>query len=148
MKTLLIAATTFALGIGAHSMALQTKDQENNIQAKVWQIADVQKERQKKGGPWLEFLKVNDLSVGLYELKKGQRDGQRPHARDEVYYVVRGKATFESAGRKTSLKPGSVIYVKKQVEHRFVDITEDLSVVVMFATSPAKPKPRQPAKTK
>jgi hypothetical protein len=29
--------------------------------------------------------------------------------------------------------PGSLIFVERAVEHRFVDITEDLTVLVFFA---------------
>ena len=37
---------------------------------------------------YLEFLRVPDLSVGLYRLAAGAADPQLPHSEDEVYYVV------------------------------------------------------------
>ena len=40
--------------------------------------------------PYLEFLNVPDLSMGLYILPAGGTDPQRPHTEDEVYYVVSG----------------------------------------------------------
>jgi quercetin dioxygenase-like cupin family protein len=46
---------------------------------------------------------------------------------------VSGRATFEAAGERRSLQPGSMIFVAKQVTHRFVDIEEDLSLLVFFA---------------
>ena len=36
---------------------------------------------------YLEFLKVPDLSMGLYVLPTGGVDPQSPHTEDEVYYV-------------------------------------------------------------
>jgi mannose-6-phosphate isomerase-like protein (cupin superfamily) len=50
-----------------------------------------------------------------------------------VYLVVSGKALFRAGGREQPVGPGSVIYVERAAEHRFVDITEDLTVLVFFA---------------
>src|SRR5438105_11621896 len=82
---------------------------------------------------WLEFLRVPSLSMGLYRLKAGQADEQRPHTEHEVYLVVSGKASFRAGGREQAVAPGSVIFVERAAEHRFVDITEDLTVLVFFA---------------
>lgn len=136
MKIVAIAAAMFVVGYGAAAQQESDKKPED-IKSQVWQIAELQAARQKKGGPWLEFLKIPDLSTGLYELRKGQKDGQRPHARDEIYYVIKGKAVFESEGKKTDIKAGSIIYVRKQVDHRFANVTEDLSLLVMFS-APAR----------
>jgi hypothetical protein len=43
---------------------------------------------------WLEFLRAGTLSVGIYHLKAGQPDPQRPHTEDEVYYAISGRASF------------------------------------------------------
>ena len=51
------------------------------------------------GGAWHEFLRVADLSMGLYLLKAGSDDSQTPHAEDEVYYVVRGRGSLRVAER-------------------------------------------------
>jgi quercetin dioxygenase-like cupin family protein len=82
---------------------------------------------------WREFLRVPSLSMGLYRLKAGQADEQRPHTEDEVYLVISGKASFRAGGQEQAVVPGSVIFVKRAAEHRFVDITEDLTVLVFFA---------------
>lgn len=82
---------------------------------------------------WLEFLRVSSLSVGLYHLKAGQADPQKPHTEDEVYYVVSGEASFRAGSEEQKVGQGSVIFVEKNAEHRFYDITEDLTVLVFFA---------------
>src|SRR4051794_36064189 len=82
---------------------------------------------------WQEFLRVASLSMGLYCLKTGQADEQWPHAEDEVYYVVSGQAVFRADGQEQAVAPGTVIFVERSVEHRFFDITEDLTVLVFFA---------------
>jgi quercetin dioxygenase-like cupin family protein len=82
---------------------------------------------------WQEFLRVASLSMGLYRLKAGQADEQRPHAEDEVYLVISGKASFRADGQDQAVAPGTLIFVERSAEHRFFDITEDLTVLVFFA---------------
>lgn len=85
------------------------------------------------GSPYLEFLRVAALSVGVYTLAAGQNDGQQPHSEDEVYYVIRGRAQIRVAGEDRPVGPGSIVFVAAHVEHRFHSIQEDLSVLVFFA---------------
>ena len=48
-------------------------------------------------GSYIEFLNEGDVKCGVYRLKAGERDQQRPHAEDEVYYVLAGRAKLEIA---------------------------------------------------
>lgn len=82
---------------------------------------------------YLEFLKVPDLSMGLYVLPAGGTDPQNPHTEDEVYYVVNGRARIKVADEDRALQAGSIVYVAKNVEHRFHSIEEELRVIVFFA---------------
>ena len=82
---------------------------------------------------WLEFLRVSSLSMGVYRLKAGAADEQKPHTEDEVYLVIHGKASIRVGGEVKAVVPGSLILVERTVEHRFFDITEDLTVLVLFA---------------
>lgn len=82
---------------------------------------------------YLEFLKVPDLSVGVYELPAGSKDPQSPHTEDEVYYVIKGKARIRVADEERPVQPGSIVHVAKNVEHGFHSIEEDLTVLVFFA---------------
>jgi len=91
------------------------------------------------GGPhWVEQLRVPDLSVGTYSIPVGGTDGQDPHTEDEIYVITAGRAALiceSPEGETISLPvgPGSVVYVAAGEVHRFVDITEDLSALVLFA---------------
>lgn len=82
---------------------------------------------------YTEFLRVPTMSAGLYALPAGGDDLQRPHQQDEIYYVVSGRSKFVCDGIVIDAEPGSFIYVAKQVEHRFFDIAEDLTIIVLFA---------------
>jgi mannose-6-phosphate isomerase-like protein (cupin superfamily) len=79
------------------------------------------------------FLDAPALSLGLFAAPAGHVDTQTPHERDEVYVVLTGAAVLEVDGERTPVAAGSVAYVPARVPHRFVDITEDVRVVVVFA---------------
>lgn len=90
-------------------------------------------ESARKQQAWQEFLRVPCLSMGLYCLKAGQADRQQPHSEDEAYYVISGKAFFRAGEQRQAVGPGSVIFVERFVEHRFEEVSEDLTVLVFFA---------------
>ena len=90
---------------------------------------------------YLEFLKVPDLSMGLYVLPAGGTDPQSPHTEDEVYYVVSGRAKIKVADENRAVQAGSIVYVAKNVEHRFHSIEEELTVIVFFAPAEYSNKP-------
>jgi mannose-6-phosphate isomerase-like protein (cupin superfamily) len=96
-------------------------------------LNDLAAESERGDRRWREFLRLPSLSMGLYLLKARQADEQQPHTEDEVYLVVSGKASFRAGGREQPVAPGSLIFVERAAEHRFVDITEDLTVLVFFA---------------
>ena len=82
---------------------------------------------------YLEFLKVPDLSMGVYVLPASGVDPQSPHTEDEVYYVVSGRAQIKVADENRAVQAGSIVYVAKNVEHRFHSVEEELTVIVFFA---------------
>ena len=90
-------------------------------------------QRQATGRPYLEFLRVPALSMGLYELPAGGTDPQKPHTEDEVYYVARGRAKLTVGDEERAIGPSSIIYVPAAVPHRFHSISEDLRLLVFFA---------------
>jgi mannose-6-phosphate isomerase-like protein (cupin superfamily) len=50
-----------------------------------------------------------------------------------VYYVVSGKAQILVAEENQAVQAGSIIYVGKNVAHRFHSIEEELTLLVFFA---------------
>ena len=85
-----------------------------------------------RGVNWTEHLRVPLLSVGTYCVPAGGKDVQTPHTEDEVYVVLGGKGTFVADGQRIAASTGTVLYVPANEEHRFVDVTEDLTVLVVF----------------
>ncbi len=98
-----------------------------------YQVAELRNQRRQDGKRYLEFLRVRAMSAGVYLLPAGGEDQQSPHKEDEMYYVVSGRARMKSGSEDQAVGPGSIIFVSAGGEHRFYDITEDLTVLVFFA---------------
>lgn len=90
--------------------------------------------------PWHTLLDLPTLELGLYHLPRGAADHQRPHTRDEIYYVTSGRATLTAGTREHPVRPGSILYVRAGLEHRFHHIEEDLTTLVFFSNA-TPPRP-------
>jgi mannose-6-phosphate isomerase-like protein (cupin superfamily) len=104
------------------------------IAMKVWNIEDVIAKHRAAKRSYTRFFRVPSTDCGIYTLPKGGKDNQTPHANDELYYVVKGKAKLQCDGKKVDLKPGSLVFIGAAAEHRFVDIEEDLELLVVFSS--------------
>lgn len=82
---------------------------------------------------WAEQLRVTDLSVGTYSIPAGGHDDQAPHGEDEIYVVTGGSATLVAGGGTAEVSAGDVIYVAAGESHTFTEVSQDLSLLVIFA---------------
>jgi len=98
---------------------------------------DQQDRAREDGDPWVEFQRSVDLSTGLYVLEAGEKDEQEPHTEDEIYICVSGRARFVTPTSESDVTPGTVIFVPANEEHRFIDVTERLQLVVVFGPAEA-----------
>lgn len=106
-----------------------------------YELTQLIAQRKVSNQAYLEFLNVPDLSMGLYVLPAGGIDSQSPHTEDEVYYVVSGRAKIKVADEDRAVGAGSIVYVAKNVEHRFHSIEEELTVLVFFAPAEYSNRP-------
>lgn len=100
---------------------------------KAFELEDLLRSTKASGQRYYEFLRVPAMSIGIYAPTVKSGDPQKPHKQDEVYYVLSGVASIEVEGEKQPVNAGSVVYVPALAKHRFVDITEDLEILVFFA---------------
>jgi mannose-6-phosphate isomerase-like protein (cupin superfamily) len=100
-----------------------------------FELRDLVAEHAAKGTLYHEFLRVPALNCGLYILPAGAPDPQHPHDEDEVYYVISGSGRFVAGDEDVDVGPGTIIYVAAGDEHRFHGITEDLQILVFFASN-------------
>jgi mannose-6-phosphate isomerase-like protein (cupin superfamily) len=60
------------------------------------------------------------------------QDPQKPHTRDEVYFIARGKGFFFDGERRHAVGAGSFLFVPAGRMHRFEDFSLDFVVWVTF----------------
>ena len=98
-----------------------------------FEFDEISRQQAESGRSYVQFINEGTMSLGLYVLAAGSVDEQSPHEEDEIYYVISGRGSVMVAGEQRPVRPGSIVFVAKEVEHRFVDIEEDLSLLVFFA---------------
>lgn len=81
---------------------------------------------------YVEYDRRPGLSAGVYTVRAGHDDPQGPHTEDEIYVVVAGVGAIVIAGERHDLRAGSMVSVPRLVEHRFVDVSSDLVLAVIF----------------
>ena len=88
-----------------------------------------------KGPPPAGNLAVPVFSRGSIEVElytPRDHDLQKPHTRDELYFVAKGKGLFFDGARQRPLQAGSFIFVPAGQVHRFEDFSSDFAVWVVF----------------
>ena len=70
------------------------------------------------------------LVVELYT--PAGHDPQKPHTRDEIYFVTRGKGLFFDGEQRHSVEVGSFLFVPAGQIHRFEEFSSDFTVWVAF----------------
>src|SRR5262245_16878181 len=103
----------------------------------VFTLSQVIERHRKLREPWLEFLRLPTLSLGIYGLPTGAEDPQLSHAEDEVYHVVAGRAMLRIENEDHVVEPGSILFVGANVKHYFHGIQEALTSLVFFSSSAA-----------
>ena len=127
-KILTFSLAFFILYAGGLLGQNETKDPD----LAVFELSDMLKKLDESGRPWTPVMQGQNVLTGVYRLKAGTEDKQSPHASDEVYYAVSGKAKFRVGEEVFEVKAGSILFVKAQAVHQFFDIEEDLVLVVFF----------------
>lgn len=110
----------------------------------LFELPQLQAERNRQNRPYLEFLRVPELSAGVYVLPAGSTDEQQPHHEAEIYYVVSGRGRMrllepEGKERNFTVAPQQVIFIPAGQEHRFHSIEEELTLLVVFAPAESGP---------
>lgn len=59
-------------------------------------------------------------------------DPQKPHTRDEMYFVISGTGWFVSGADRRRVAPGDIFYVSAGVPHRFEEFSADFATWAIF----------------
>lgn len=110
--------------------------------ARQFEVEKLAEQRDAYKNGFYQFLKVPTLRCGIYELRAGAKDEQKPHQEDEVYHVLKGEANLhvemDGEVKTYAARPGSILFVAAGVAHHFGEITDDLQVLVFFSSAPTE----------
>lgn len=126
----LVLLVTMLVAVAGQADQNDSKEQQTLMK---FNMDELSSQRANTDLPYLEFMRVESMSGYIYELPAGATDEQTPHDQDEIYYVVKGRSDLTVDGETVAIKPGDILYVKKFAKHLFSNITEDLSLLVVFA---------------
>lgn len=133
-----VAAITALGGLAAAGTTAKSATAQNSAtEQQAFDLASLIQKNNETDGPYLRFFDNKTMSTGIYTLKAGQLDQQQPHQNDELYVVSSGKAKLRAGNETFDAVPGSIFFVKANIEHRFVDIQEDLNIIVFFSKAPS-----------
>jgi mannose-6-phosphate isomerase-like protein (cupin superfamily) len=108
------------------------------VDVRAFSIDALREDAKEAPDGWVQFLRLPDLRSGVYRLEAGAEDLQTPHAEDEIYFALSGKADLvvetPMGERVLPVHKGSVLYVARGLPHRFRDIRERLELLVFFAS--------------
>ena len=127
----LVGAAALSAFVAAGGTKAAAEEEETLSAA--FDVDELSRENAGVDGPWLRFFDNNTMLSGIYEIPAGGADNQQPHRLDELYVVMKGRATLTAGDEAYPAKAGSIFFVKAEVPHRFIDIEEDLQVIVFFS---------------
>ena len=79
---------------------------------------------------FVEAFARGTMSVELYAPRG--TDPQKPHPRDELYFIVSGRGEFVHGERRDTFGPGDAFFVPAFMEHRFENFSDDFATWVVF----------------
>lgn len=83
------------------------------------------------GQRYVTMFDHGNLELEFY--KPVGTDPQKPHTRDEVYFVISGTGWFVRDQERQRFGPGEVLYLPAGVPHRFEEFSDDFATWAIFA---------------
>lgn len=83
-----------------------------------------------EGKRFATIFKHGTLLVEIYAPRGS--DPQKPHTRDEIYFVAAGSGEYVCGETRTAFNPTDLLFAAAGVAHRFENFTDDLVVWVLF----------------
>ncbi len=99
-----------------------------------------------------DHFKMKGVTLNVLDIKISSKDtdgdlvvfeqqGFTPHGgpplhlhpyQDEYFYIIEGEYLFQVGEEKYTMKPGDTIFLPRNVQHAFVQLTEKAKVIVSF----------------
>ncbi|HUS02554.1 MAG TPA: cupin domain-containing protein [Chitinophagaceae bacterium] len=80
--------------------------------------------------PFAVLIKNGSMSIEYFAPK--DIDTQQPHKQDEIYVIASGSSQFFRNGEVIECNKGDVLFVPANMEHHFMNFTDDFATWVIF----------------
>ena len=117
---------------------LETKGLKHGLRVSSEQGLQLAQENLAAGNRPFEILLRGHDNLEVEYYAPPPPDTQKPHDRDELYFVERGSGWFIMGNERVRFAPGDLLFVPAGLVHRFEDYAE-LGVWVVFY-GPRTPK--------
>ncbi|MBT8401559.1 MAG: cupin domain-containing protein [Rhodothermia bacterium] len=107
------------------------KAQETGV-AESYVVEQVVSDLKATSHRYRKLLDRQSMSAGVYILPSGATDSQRPHDRDEIYYVISGTGKLVVESDTLAAVPGVALFVAANADHQFIEIGDALELLVVF----------------
>ncbi|MHA1990401.1 MAG: cupin domain-containing protein [Candidatus Hodarchaeales archaeon] len=78
------------------------------------------------------FIDEPHMDIGVLVLKPGQEDNQKPHSKDEIYFILHGDGYITIDDHKHPIIEKMFYFVRKNIKHYFSHNTKEIVVVYFF----------------
>lgn len=82
------------------------------------------------GQRYVTMFHHGNLELEFY--RPASTDPQKPHTRDEVYFVISGSGWFVRGKERQRFGPGEVLYLPAGVPHHFEEFSDDFATWAIF----------------
>ncbi|MDH3192102.1 MAG: cupin domain-containing protein [Nitrosopumilus sp.] len=78
------------------------------------------------------FINRDTLAAGVLVLQPGEKDTQKPHENDEVYFVLKGNGFLKIKEKDYPISKNKMYFVGKKIKHYFHGNSQELVVLYFF----------------
>ena len=78
------------------------------------------------------FINRDTLATGVLVLQPGEKDTQKPHENDEVYFVLKGNGFLKIKEKDYPISKNKMYFVGKKTKHYFHGNSQELVVLYFF----------------
>ena len=141
-KLYVLVLVAFALGLGFHRLAAQSKVLGGYIIEHDADIAKDEPGTHNGGGMTIGYSFFSKVpKMGLVFRKRtfhpGSGVGYHEQTEDEIYYVLSGKGEMTLDGKKVDVTPGTAVLTRTGSSHGLKQVgSEDLTILINYEQTP------------
>ena len=75
------------------------------------------------------FIDAQNMDIGILVLKPGEEDIQKPHTKDEIYFILQGDGYMVIDKENVPIKEKTFYLIKKNTFHKFFSNKKEIIAI-------------------